>query len=253
VKSTPAPRGLSIGDYETARLDFSRGQMVYLKIRQAIQLGRLKPGTRLRELELAKSLGTSRTPVREALGRLESEGIAVRDPVRGMIITQPDRSMIDELYAIREVLEGTAAALAARHASQIEIARLRQIAEWDLKVVNDPELLVSNNRLFHEAIYQAAHNRYLLKTLSALHDSMVLMGRTTLGQPIRAKRAVEEHQIILSSIESRDPGAAEEAAKIHIRAAHQSRIQLMLAAEDPRRSSLSGELPISDEDMPAIG
>ena len=100
--------------------------------------------------------------MREALSRLESEGLVVNEPNRGMMVTQLDASMVSELYVMREVLEATAAALAARHATDVEISLLRDIVERDLVLAEDPERLVSNNRLFHETLHRCAHNRYLL-------------------------------------------------------------------------------------------
>ena len=99
-----------------------RSERAYQQLRGAIQAGQLLPGTRLREVELAESLGLSRTPVREALSRLESEGMVVNEPNRGMMVTRLDASMVSELYVMREVLEATAAALAARHAPDVEIS-----------------------------------------------------------------------------------------------------------------------------------
>jgi hypothetical protein len=114
--------------------------------------------------------------VREALSRLESEGLVVNEPNRGMIVTRLDASMVSELYVMREVLESTAAALAARHATDVEISLLRDIVERDLSFAEDPDKLAMNNRLFHETLHRCAHNRYLLKTLRSLHESMALLG-----------------------------------------------------------------------------
>jgi DNA-binding GntR family transcriptional regulator len=210
----------------------SRGEQAYRRLREKIQHGTFKPGFRLLEVELAKTLGSSRTPVREALSRLESDGLAVRDPHRGMIVTELDHSMVGELYLVREVLEGTAARLAARHASEGEIAMLRQIVDRDREIGDDPERLANNNRVFHDALYRSAHNRYLLKTLSALRESMALLGQTTLSLHGRFQAALEEHEALVVAIERRDPMAAEQAAIVHIRAAHHSRIRLMLEREE---------------------
>jgi DNA-binding GntR family transcriptional regulator len=219
----------------------SRGEQAYRRLRDAIQSGDLKPGDRLLEVELAKLLGSSRTPVREALGRLESDGLAIRDPYRGMIIAELDASTIAELYAVREVLEGTAAALAARHASEDEIATLRQIADRDRAFASDPERLANNNRLFHEALYRSAHNRYLLKTLSALHGSMALV-RTSLAYSGRIEATIEQHQAIVAAIERQDAKSAEELTRLHIQSARRARLALMLEMQEeldaPQKSEL---------------
>jgi len=206
----------------------SRGEDAYQKMMEAIQSGTLKPGARLREAELADWLGSSRTPVREALNRLQSEGLVVQEPRRGMIITELDHSMVSELYIMREVLEGTAARLAARHASDVEISMLREIAERDKTLHDDPVKLARNNRLFHQALYRAAHNRYLLKNLNLLQESMALLGQTTLSMPGRSLTAYAEHDATVSAIERHDAAAAEEACRAHIRAAHHARMKMML-------------------------
>ena len=206
---------------------FSRGEKAYDTLFAAIQDGTLKPGGRLREVELADWIGISRTPIREALGRLEGEGLIARDPHRGMIVAQLDPAMVTELYYMREVLEGTAAGLAARHATDAEIATLREIANRD-RGEKDPALLAHNNRRFHDALYRAAHNRYLVKTLNTLRQSMALLGQTTLAMPGRSATALEEHEKLIRAIEKRDAEAAAKAARDHIRAAYSARMKRML-------------------------
>lgn len=203
-------------------------EQAYRSILEAIQSGTLRPGTRMREVELAKSLGISRTPVREALGRLMSEGLAVNDPVRGMIIAELDYANVNELYAMREVLEGTAARFAAQHASEAEITILLELIERERQLDGASAAdMVNHNRVFHDTLYRAAHNRYLVKTLSTLRETMALLGRTTLANQGRSAQAVEEHLAIVTAIRDRAPEAAEAAARHHIRAAHHSRLKLM--------------------------
>jgi DNA-binding GntR family transcriptional regulator len=221
VEKTPAP---FTGDEKTT---LSRGEDAYQKLHAAIQSGTLKPGTRLREIELAEWMGSSRTPIREALNRLQTEGLIVQEARRGMIIAELDHTMVAELYVMREVLEGTAAALAARHASDVEVAMLREIADRDKTIGDDPVRLAKNNRLFHEALYRCAHNRYLLRTLNSLRESMALLGQTTLSLTGRSETAQSEHDSVVGAIERHDAVAAEEAARNHIRAAYRSRLRLM--------------------------
>lgn len=203
-------------------------EQAYRSILEAIQNGTLRPGARMREVELAKSLGISRTPVREALGRLIGEGLAVNDPVRGMIIAELDYASVNELYAMREVLEGTAARFAAQHASEAEITILLELIERERQLAGASAAdMVNHNRVFHDTLYRAAHNRYLVKTLSTLRETMVLLGRTTLASQSRPAQAVDEHLSIVAAIRDRAPDAAEAAARHHIRAAHHSRLKLM--------------------------
>ncbi len=215
-----------------------RSERAYQQLRSAIQSGQLPPGTRLREVELAETLGLSRTPVREALSRLESEGMVVNEPNRGMMVTQLDASMVSELYVMREVLEATAAALAARHATDVEISLLRDIVERDLAYADDPQRLALNNRLFHETLHRCAHNRYLLKTLRSLHESMALLGRTTLSVPGRARDSYAEHSALVEALEKRDPALAEQISRRHIQQAYKVRLSMWIeeqsAANQPR-------------------
>ncbi|OVZ64979.1 GntR family transcriptional regulator [Pigmentiphaga sp. NML080357] len=206
----------------------SRGEQAYQYVRTAIRSGELAPGTRLREIELAELLGLSRTPVREALSRLESEGLVVNESGRGLVVTELDQSMINELYVMREVLEGTAARLAARHASDVEISALREIADRDAQLLEQPDQLAVNNHFFHETLYRCAHNRYLLKTLNSLQESMSLLGPTTLAMPGRAQSSSREHQEMVAALEQRDPDLAERITREHIRAAYKVRLTRML-------------------------
>jgi DNA-binding GntR family transcriptional regulator len=203
-------------------------ERAYRSLLDSIQQGTVKPGERMREVELANSLGISRTPIREALGRLINEGLLVNDPVKGLIIAELDHSEVNELYAMREVLEGTAARFAAQHASDVEISILFELVERDRGLaIDQPQSLAANNRLFHDTLYRAAHNRYLVKTLNTLRETMALLGQTTLAKQGRSDKAIEEHLAIVNAIKCRDANAAEIAAREHIRAAHRTRLKLM--------------------------
>jgi DNA-binding GntR family transcriptional regulator len=201
--------------------NLSRGEQAYARLRDAIQSGQLLPGTRLREVDVAQWLGISRTPVREALARLLSEGLAFNESPRGMVVAELDQAAVSELYVMRENLEGTAANLAAQHASAMEIDRRDGV---------DAAQLARNNRLFHDTLYRSAHNRFLLKTLASLHESMALLGQTTLSLPGRSSHALKEHEAIVNAIRARDAAKAEAAARAHIRAAYQSRLQVLFAS-----------------------
>ena len=229
------------------RRGVSRSDQAYNYIVEGIQCGRLAPGTRLRETELAELTGLSRTPIREALSRLQLEGLLTMDAARGLIVTELDHSMASELYAMREVLEGTAARLAARHASDVEIDFLREINVRDAQLTSS-EALAANNRLFHETLYRCAHNRYLVKTLNTLQESMMLLGRTTLAAPGRAESSRAEHAAIVEALARRDPDAAEQAARAHIIAAYRIRLeQLFNSATETvgrTRPPLTDSLPV---------
>lgn len=208
----------------------SLGEFAYSQLRKSIQTGKLKPGSRVREKEVADWLQISRTPVREALRRLEVDGLLTFEPHRGMVIAQLDHQAVMELYSMREVLEGTAAALAAQHATDAEIAAIRDMLDLEATLGEDPERIAQHNRQVHYAIHRAAHNRYLIKALRALRDSMALL-TTTFQIPGRSEIARGEHQEIIDAIAGRDARAADEAARGHIRAALRARLRLLIEAE----------------------
>ena len=216
----------------------SRAEHAYQMLFQAITQGSLKPGGRILEAELASRFGISRTPVREALRRLESEGLVCTAPRRGMIVAQLDLQAIVELYQMREVLEGTAARLAAEQCSDAEVYNLCELLDQERSEQHDPSEQASKNRTFHNAIYLAAHNRYLLKSLNSLRDAMALLGPTTYMLHGRPPIALSEHAAIVQAIENRDGAAAEEAAREHIRAAQKARIRLN--NEVPDKGALAG-------------
>jgi len=252
VKGNPKTDGMARatgGDGTGAGLE-SRGEIAYIRLKESIQAGELKPGQRIREVEMAARLNMSRTPVREALRRLESNGLLTFAPYRGMVIAELDHQAVMELYQMREVLEGTAAALAARHASEAEVAILRDIMASDPGDDADPRRHAQHNRQFHGALYRAAHNRYLLKTLNVLRDAMALLGMTTLSLTGRSDTAREEHDAIVHAIQAHDPVAAEKAARAHIRSAQLARIRLMFG--DAEASSSGTETRNGPDEARAV-
>ena len=201
------------------------------RVRERIQSGALRPGERIREEALAAELGLSRTPVREALRRLEAEGYLAHQPHRGVVVRELDHQAVTELYLMREVLEGTAAAQAARHASDAEVATLAEMLDEGARAADDSARSAHLNRLFHRALYRGAHNRYLMAMLNGLDVSMTLLGRTTLALPGRGAEAIAEHRAIVERIAAHDPAGAEAAARAHIHAAHRARLRVMFEDE----------------------
>jgi len=191
-----------------------------------IEDGRLPPGTRLREAELAERLAISRTPVREALKRLELQGLVAHELHHGAVVAALEYGQVTEMYALREVLEGTTARLAAQHATAVEIGVLERMVESDRGLVAQSWLLAQTNRRFHQQLRDTASNRYLSKALEALRLSLALLAGTTLGAPGRAAQSVEEHGAIVARIAARDPDGAEQAARQHILNAFRTRVEL---------------------------
>jgi len=207
----------------------SRAEFAYTRLREEIRERRLRPGDRLREVEVAERLGVSRTPVREALKRLESDGLVQDLPGRGLSVTELVPGRVMEIYAMREVLEGAAARFAATQASPLEIQSLHHLLA-QLAEATTPEQAAAGNRKLHQALVHAAHNTYLTSAVNVLADALVLLGTTTYSMPGRIASGLEENREIVAAVERHDPDAAEQACRRHIRAASQLRLQMLFGA-----------------------
>ena len=196
----------------------------YSLILEAIDVGVYKPGDRLVESDLADRFGVSRTPIREALQRLETQSLLTRDG-RSLIVSSLDHSQMAELYIVRAELEGLAANLAAKHATSEEIRVLQDMVDSDRKIISDPSSLARSNRRFHKQIHLASHNRFLIKQLDLVHRSMALMATTSLAADGRGAVAVEEHQAIVTAIADGDSTEASEKLRNHISVAFITRLK----------------------------
>jgi len=197
----------------------------YELILDAIDTGIYKPGSRLVESELAERFGVSRTPIREALQRLETQNLLTRDG-RSLIVASLDHSQLSELYVVRGTLEGLAARLAARHSTPEERAVLRDMLEADRKLVGDPMAMSRANRRFHKQVHLASHNRFLVQQLDLVHRSMALLASTSIAVDGRPTDTMEEHEQIVRAIEEGDGDAADRALREHISQAFIIRLRL---------------------------
>ena len=196
----------------------------YSMILDAIDVGTYRPGDRLVESELAERLGVSRTPVREALQRLETQSLLARDG-RSLIVASLDHNQLSELYVVRSELEGLAAKLAALHATPEEIRVLREMVEADNALVDNPPALARANRRFHKQVHLASHNRYLVQQLDLVYRTMALMATSSLAVEGRGQIAQSEHDRIVTCIEARDQDGASEALRSHISVAFVTRLK----------------------------
>lgn len=197
----------------------------YTLILDAIDSGIYRPGDRLVESELADRFGVSRTPIREALQRLETQSLLARDG-RSLIVASLDHNQMAELYVVRTELEGLAARLAARHANEEEVQVLRDMVSEDRALLNDSAALARANRRFHRMIHLASHNRFLVQQLDLVHRSMALMATTSLAAQGRGEIALAEHKAIVDAISRRDEDAAYKALRDHISVAFVTRLKL---------------------------
>lgn len=219
---TPAQR-------ERGRGANSRGSKVYRQLLERMRGGDLKPGTRMREDDIAVELNVSRTPVREAFNRLHARGL-VESARGGWTVAELSRNQIMELYALRAVLEGAAARFAAENAQPTDLASLRIASTAFEKTATGEVARANANVVFHETIYAAAHNGYLVRMLEDLNDSLALLPSTTFSVVGRSEAAIAEHRAITAAILDRDASRAEDAAREHITRAMDARLQMLFAS-----------------------
>lgn len=222
------PRASRAADQPAA----AAADLVYSALREAIVTKRLRPGDRLAEEQIARQFGVSRTPVREALLRLEAEQFAKRIARRGLVVRPIPEEEVLEVYAVRAALDGLAAGLAAQHASPPDRARLRwlnqQLAEAARRA--DYGAMAELNIQFHEALCEVAHNGMLLLFMRQIHDWIRRFGETTFAYPGRAPEAVVEHEGILDAIDAGDQELAERRAREHMTRSRGIRIAMLREA-----------------------
>ena len=231
-----------------ARGSRGRSDWAYDMLHEAIREGTIGPGQRLMEVEVSTWLEMSRTPVREALRRLQAEGLLEYAPGGGMAVVVYDLRAIGEFYTVRERLEGTAAAIAAEVADETEIRILAATCDAMANLPPDPRLHARENQTFHEQLQQAAHNRFVTRTLRALLNFVPLMGRTVYTVPGRIESALAEHVAIVDAIRARDPAQAEAAARAHIRRSYESRV--VVVTEDIRSAAQRRSVRIALPGLP---
>ncbi|WP_171211236.1 GntR family transcriptional regulator [Ruegeria sp. HKCCA5426] len=203
-----------------------QGSSAYQSLLDEIRAGALLPGDRLREIELSERLGVSRTPVREAIRQLEADGLVTHVPRLGATVRSLDYAEVMELYEMRAVLEGTAARLAARAASDIELDELDVLNDRLAEAGTGPDA-VRINKIFHATLLDAAKNRFLTKSTLSLQKALLILGPSQLLDSERAASAVAEHRRIMVALKARDGAAAESEMRAHIQAAQRMRIRAL--------------------------
>lgn len=199
-------------------------ELVFESIREAIISGQLRPGERLMEIQLADEMGVSRTPVREAIRKLELEGLVVMIPRKGAYVSGISMKDISEVFEIRGALEGLAAELAAERITDEELESLERhlvrIAESIEN--NDLTTVVEIDTDFHSMLYTASRNQRLTQIINNLREQIQRFRQTSLAFPGRMKAALEEHRQIVEAISTRDPEMARKVAQEHIENAENS-------------------------------
>jgi DNA-binding GntR family transcriptional regulator len=226
-----------------------RSEAVYTELRQAILHGALRPGARLREEELARRLHVSRTPIREAIGRLEAEGLAIALPRRGLAVAEVTPEHVMEIYIVREMLEGAASRLAAKNVTPLEAAQLEELLGQlrDAATRDDTSATEALNRRFHSLIYRASKNRLIQRILDGLWDDLGRFGVTTFAYPGRKKEVLEEHRAITEAILAGNEAEAERFTRAHLTAGRETRLRLLYRNSEATPSQRETRSGLTDQ------
>jgi DNA-binding GntR family transcriptional regulator len=204
---------------------------IYEQLHEHIVTGRLDAGEALRETSLATQFGVSRTPIREALRRLEQDGLVERGD-RGLQVRRRSPEEILEIYEVRVALEAAAARAAAERRSPLDLIRLEQVHANMAALENpDAETMASLNRRFHGLVWAASHNATMVDALTRLHAPLMRYRETTLAFEDRWDMVIQEHANILEAIREGDPVRARDLASDHMIGARDTRLR-MFAAEN---------------------
>jgi DNA-binding GntR family transcriptional regulator len=193
-------------------------EVVFEALRQAIISGELKPGERLMEVQLAEEMGVSRTPVREAIRKLELEGLVVMIPRKGAYVAGLSLKDAADVFEIRESLEGLAAALAAERITDEEIEILERILKEITKAAEkgDVEAIIKKDAEFHQILFNATRNERLAQMVNNLKEHIDRFRVQSFSNPSRIRDIMKEHRKIVDAIKDRDAERAEKLAKAHI-------------------------------------
>lgn len=209
-------------------------EMVFESLREAINLGRLRPGERLMEIQLAEEMGVSRTPVREAIRKLELEGFVAMVPRKGAYVAGISVKDIVDVFEIRASLEALAAGLAAERITDEEMELLeRSLVEIsEFSTDENIKAIVDGDINFHDIIYKASRNQRLVQIITHLQEQIHRFRMTSLSQPGRTKIALDEHKSIVEAISDRNVELAQQLAREHIENAEQSLLNVMREEEE---------------------
>jgi DNA-binding GntR family transcriptional regulator len=199
-------------------------ERVYEHIKSAILSGRIHPGEKLTEEYLAKTIGVSRTPVREAFHKLESEGLIKPRNKRGFIVSRDSREEVEELFELRSILEGYTLRLISQNISDESLNQLDLFirnAEEALKRRKIEEVFKWNTR-FHDLLHElVAHKSRLYRLIVNIRKYVLRYRKDTLRYPDGGRRSVEGHKKIIMALRLRDPDLCERVMREHIQEARE--------------------------------
>ena len=192
---------------------------VYERLKQLILDQKVAPGAPLPEEELARTFGVSRTPIHEALVRLEKDRLVVLQPWRGAFVRGMTMDDVRELYQIREALEGLTARLAAESMTPGQVAELERSVETMQACdrAATPEEFYATARGFHWILLHGVANQRTCEIMANVRDQLAAVRRYLVGSPAKVAADLDDHAAILQAIRRREPGRAEELMRQHIR------------------------------------
>ncbi len=193
--------------------------VVFNTLRKAILKGELQPGERLMEIQLAQRLGVSRTPVREAMRKLELEGLVVMIPRKGAVVADITAQDMVDVLEVRAVLEELAIRRACDHITDEQLQEMKKIAADFKRSLEEEDLLVcvEVDMAFHEVIYNAAENKRLLQLLLNLREQMYRYRLEYMKDKKMHQLLVDEHDTIRTALKNRDADKAAVAIRDHIK------------------------------------
>lgn len=209
-----------MGDNFTVSMDefLPLRDVVFNTLRRAILTGELKPGERLMEIHLANKLGVSRTPIREAIRKLELEGLVIMIPRRGAEVAQITEKSLKDVLEVRRALDALCVELACDRISEEEKAQLKQACDAFERATRTKNVtaIAEADVALHDIIVQATGNRRLIQLINNLSEQMYRYRFEYIKDESRHDNLVEEHRMIYESIMENDKERAAQAAKLHI-------------------------------------
>ena len=198
-------------------------------LRDAIRRGILEPGERLMEVQLAEELGISRTPVREAIRKLEQEGYVIMMPRRGTYVSSVSVHDVKEIFEIRSALESLSTGLATRRIEPEELEKLRSLlTEIEGHIERrDIDKIVATDIEFHGLLYQVSRNDRLVAIISNLKEQLARFRTLSMSYPGRLQETLEEHRAMVEAIAAGDVEAARDAAERHMERAEETLLKAM--------------------------
>lgn len=220
---------LRVEDTKTVR------EAVYQKLRNAIINGYFKSGDSLIERMLSKEMHVSRTPIREAIRKLELEGLVTNNPYRGVVVTELSLEDVKQIYEVHEILHARAALLATRYISEEALNTLEHCINEAVEQLKtgETEKMIMNNRTFHNRIFEASQNIYLVQMINNINAKIALLRVKTLSVPERAAKNIQEHIKLYEAIKNRNEKQAEKIAVEHIRNACKIAVEQFASVQQP--------------------